>query len=157
MGRTIEAEKETIFVDGTGNWGPRSGEEWYGVNEPIEATDFVKGETYEVLIKRGKPTPKFPQGKKYIAQILGQVKLTAKDVTTSPLPSSAVSEVLADRIQTAKQVAEDKGVRILRQGITQAVVQSPALASMDFDGTTEGYLTLVKAVSTQLIAFVEGQ
>lgn len=155
MGRTVEAEKETIFIDQVGDWGPRSGDDWFGVNEPIEATDFVKGETYEVLIKRGKPTPKFPQGKKYIAQILGQVQLTAKDVTTSPLPSSAVSEVLADVRQTAKAAADEKGVRILRQGVYQAVLHSPALTVMDFNATSEGYLALVKEVAEAVIQLIE--
>lgn len=72
MGKTAELIKETILVSTSGQWGPKVGNEYYGINEPLTASDFVAGTSYEVLLNQAKPTAKYPNGKKYICQIIGQ-------------------------------------------------------------------------------------
>lgn len=66
-------EKEIIIVLQSGKWGPKIGNEYYGINDPLTPENFVAGKSYEVLISRGKPTEKYPAGKKYIAQIINEV------------------------------------------------------------------------------------
>jgi hypothetical protein len=133
--------KESITVAQVGEFGVRVGDEWYGCNEPIESSDFVAGKTYEVLYKRGKPSEKYPQGKAYISQIVGEGKaVTAATVTTAKAPS------LNDG---------DKNVRILRQGVYQAVLQSPALAG--FAATRDEYLALVKNTAEEIIKAIESK
>lgn len=51
-------------------------------------------------------------------------------------------------------IEENRSRRILRQGIVQAVVQSPALAGLQFRGLDE-YLVIVKDAANKLISFVE--
>lgn len=133
--------KESITVAQVGEFGVRVGDEWYGVNEPIESSDFVAGKTYDVLYKRGKPSDKYPQGKAYISQIVGEGKaVTAATVTKTPAPA----------------VTDDaKGVRILRQGVYQATLQSPALAG--FAATPDEYVALVKNTAEKIILAIENK
>ena len=49
-----------------------------------------------------------------------------------------------------------KSRRILRQGIVQAVVQSPIVAGLSFATEAEA-VALIKRVSTELINFVDNQ
>jgi len=144
MARTVELEKETLSVAQVGEFGIRVGDEWYGVNEPLEPSDFVGGKTYDVLVKRGKPSEKYPQGKKYIAQVVGEnTPTTASKIATSAAPSSQ-----------SNNVNDAKGTRILRQGVYQATLQSPALAG--FAATPDEYLALVKTTAEKVITFIEG-
>lgn len=142
MARTAsELEKETLSVAQVGEFGIRVGDEWYGVNEPLEPSDFVGGKTYDVLVKRGKPSEKYPQGKKYIAQVVGEnTPTTASKIATSAAQSNNVNDA--------------KGTRILRQGVYQATLQSPALAG--FAATPDEYLALVKTTAEKVITFIEG-
>lgn len=140
MAKTVELEKETLSIAQIGEFGVRVGDEWYGVNDPLEPSDFVGGKTYDVLIKRGKPSEKYPQGKKYIAQVVGEsVPTTAKTATTS----------------VASGVGDEKGTRILRQGVYQATLQSSALAG--FAATPDEYLALVKTTAERVISFIENK
>jgi hypothetical protein len=138
MASTQEAIKESITVAQVGEFGIRVGDEWYGVNDPLESSNFVAGKTYDVLYKKGKPSEKYPQGKKYISQIVGEGKaVTAATVTKS------------------SEVTDDKSIRILRQGVYQAVLQSPALAG--FAATRDEYLALVKNTAEEVIKFIVGK
>lgn len=134
---TQELLKETVTVAQVGQYGVRVGDEWYGVNDPLEPADFVGGKTYDVLIKRGKPSEKYPQGKKYITQVVGESTPTTAKTATNSVGSSVIDE---------------KGVRILRQGVYQATLQSPALAG--FAATPDEYLALVKTTAERVISFI---
>lgn len=71
MPNTAELVKETIVVQRSGQWGPQVNGVYYGFNNPLQASDFETGKTYNVLVKIGKATAKYPEGKKFICQIIG--------------------------------------------------------------------------------------
>lgn len=142
---TQDLLKETVTIAQVGEFGVRVGDEWYGVNDPVETNNFIPGNTYDVLYKKGKPSEKYPQGKKYISQIVGEGKaVTAATVTKTPTHAPA-----------APAVHGDKDVRILRQGVYQAALHSPALAG--FAATTTEYIALVKNVAEDIIKAIENK
>ena len=68
---------------------------------------------------------------------------------------------MADRIVIEAQAnavpyVDAKSKRILVQGLTQAVLQSPGLAGLPY-ANEEQYVALVKSVTDKLIAYVEGK
>lgn len=72
--------------------------------------------------------------------------------------SAPVSRPLNTGTESQERGSGDaKGRRILVQGITQAVVQSPIVASLASYTTPEQVVDLVKKVSKDLIAFVEDE
>lgn len=154
MAKTADLIQETIKVDQAGNWGPRVGETWYGINEPLEAKDFVQGQTYNVLVKVGKPTPKSPHGKRYITQIVGQ-ESHPKDgpaVTTPAAMTGGTQSTSSPKqapVNTYGSVTDEKSIRILRQGVFQAVLQTPSLAGTDM--TPDQLVAFVKDVSEKII------
>jgi hypothetical protein len=56
--------QEAITVEQVGKFGVRTGEVWYGVNEPIKPESFTVGTTYTVAISTSST------GKKYIKEVL---------------------------------------------------------------------------------------
>lgn len=77
--REVVTEKETILVERSGQWGPQVNGEYYSVNAPLTPDMFKQGQSYDVLIKRGKPSEKYPTGKKYIAQLVRQAESQTKN------------------------------------------------------------------------------
>src|SRR6188474_2711066 len=91
---TAPLEKELIVVElsAEGQYGPyvKANGEFYGLNEPLTHEEFTKGEAYTILVKRGKPSEKNPQGKKYIAQIV-----SAGGEETTPAPTRSPAKAAA--------------------------------------------------------------
>jgi hypothetical protein len=143
---TMELIKETITIGQVGPYGVRVGDEWIGVNEPLSPSDFISGKTYDVLYRKGKPSEKSPGGKKYINQIVGEGNSAPAAVKPVTKPS-----------QSANIITEpaNKDVRILRQGVYQAALHSPALAG--FAATVDEYKALVKNVAEDIIKAIEGK
>jgi hypothetical protein len=147
-----ETTKETVTIAQTGEWGVRVDDEWYGVNDPLSGSNFVGGNTYDVLVAKGKPSEKYPEGKKYICQIVGEPISAATVVTPPPTTISAQPvPVVATKVPLS---ASDKDVRILRQGVYQAVLQSPGLPG--FAATRDEYVNLVKNVAEEIIKTIVG-
>ncbi len=156
-------EKQTITIERVGQWGPMANGQYYGFNEPLTPNDFVVGDTIDVLVKRAAPTEKYPQGKLYIVQIVGNAAPVAPS-----LPKAA--ELMRDEIQPVAQIAakeakaairpgsyndvnDPKSIRILRQGVFQHALVSPALATLQFKNA-DGFLELVKEVSEKVIKLI---
>lgn len=77
---------------------------------------------------------------------------------TAPAPVAAtlgkrVLETTTDTVPANPYEAKDR--RILRQGVYQAVLQSPGLAALPFTGEAE-FLKLVERVSETIINKVQG-
>lgn len=62
-----------------------------------------------------------------------------------------VTEVQASNVS----YVDAKSLRILRQGVYQAVLQSPGLAGLPY-ANEDQYVALVKSVSQKVIKLVEG-
>lgn len=142
---TQELLKETVTVAQVGQYGVRVGDEWFGVNEPLDPSSFIPGKTYNVLYKRGKASPKYPQGKAYISQIVGE--------STPTVASNVVNQTLPTPPTFKSQDNDTKSIRILRQGVFQATLQSPALPG--FAATPDEYVALVKNIAEQIITAIE--
>ncbi|HWY36736.1 MAG TPA: hypothetical protein VNX68_18975 [Nitrosopumilaceae archaeon] len=140
--------KDTIVVDGintktkypkfnSGSLKLASGE-WLNVSNDVDINFFMKGETYEVEIETN------DKGYQTLVKVLGTGESTVK---TTPSTKAAPKQRDFDSVTDAKSI------RILRQGVVQAVVQSPALAGMQFS-TMDEYLKLVEDAATKLIEFI---
>lgn len=85
---------------------------------------------------------------------------TADVAKTAPAPVSRKIETgvaTENRKEQDRPSYEDqKNRRILVQGITQAVVQSPILAGLGYTDKTQA-VAIVKEVAKELIAFVDEQ
>jgi hypothetical protein len=155
-----ETVKETITIAQVGQYGIRVNDEWLGVNDPLTSSDFVPGSTYDVLVVTGKPTAKYPNGKKYVAQIVGsqnsapQVTPCVQSGAVIPPPASASTQSIPVVAAKIPLNASDKDVRILRQGVYQAVLQSPGLPG--FAATRDEYVNLVKNVAEEIIKTIVG-
>lgn len=143
--------QETIIISAAGKFGPKVGNEYYGINDPLRPEQFETGKSYQVLMKRGKPTDKYPKGKAYISQIIGELGAPQTAPQTSPTPTKTVDSGTTVKVDYDKRDT-DKNKRILVQGIVQAVVQSPVLAAIA--STEKELVEVVKAVSKNLIQFV---
>ncbi len=164
MVKTAELIKETITVTQSGQWGPKVGNEYYGLNDPLTATDFKAGGTYDVLINQGKPTPKYPSGKKYICQIVGSIE-TKGQVGTPVYPfqsqgttSSGRGQGMEKTIDVAKDAYWDKKNMDMRLGglfhdaaqITASLVAVQGLTVVDALKTFDEVLTGVIASRERL-------
>lgn len=136
---TATLTKETITIGAIGKFGVKVGDVWYGTKkDTLKPTDFVAGQTYDVLTE---PWSKNGKSGVNITQITNQ--------TTFAKPAeSGVTRV------SNNQPSINKDQRILWQGLVQAAAQSPALASLPFTNINE-YVASVKEAATQLVAFVE--
>jgi hypothetical protein len=80
-------EKESIVVSRVGKFGVEVAGVWYGINKPLELTHFSSDTAYDVLIKRGPASDKYPEGKKYIAQIVGSA--AQAPIANKPAPAAS--------------------------------------------------------------------
>lgn len=147
---TQELLKETVTVAQVGQYGVRVGDEWFGVNEPLDPASFIPGKTYQVLYKRGKSSPKYPQGKAYISQIVGESTPT---VASTVIKSNVNTDTSSSAPSVRFQDNDTKSIRILRQGVYQATLQSPALPG--FAATPDEYVALVKNIAEKIINYIE--
>lgn len=135
---TATLTKETITIGQIGKFGVKVGDVWYGIKkDTLKPTDFVAGQTYEVLTE---PWSKNGKSGVNIAQVVGQNAVASVQVSAPRVSSN--------------QPSVNKDQRILWQGLVQAAAQSPALASLPFTNINE-YIASVKEAATQLVAFVE--
>lgn len=127
--------KETITVGAIGKFGVKVGDVWYGTaKDTLKPTDFVAGNTYEVLTE---PWSKNGKSGKNIVQIVASG--AAAPAASAPQGSSQSS---------------NKDKRILWQGVVQAALQSQGIAGLPFTNVNE-YMSFVKEVSNQAVAFIE--
>lgn len=138
---------ETITVEVAGRYGPKVNGVWYGVKRPLKATDFVSGQTYEVETEKWSSNGK--SGVNIVAcNHLEKPKVENKKTSVLKEVPTIASENTGLNYEDAKQR------RILRQGVVQAVIQSPMLAGLPFTNANDA-VALVKEVSNQLIDFVQ--
>lgn len=127
-----------------------AGGKWLQVSSKVDLNDFQKGSQMTVETKTND---------KGYKSIIGVLKESATEAV-----ETAISEARVEaKTKTPKKVVSEDGVRsyddtksrkILVQGVTQAVVQSPMLAGLPFTDATAA-VQLVKEVSLALIAFVD--
>lgn len=153
MAKTAELIKETITIERNGNWGPMVGGVYYGLNEPLTKDNFVVGNNYEVLVKQSNPTPKYPTGKKYITQIIGEVQ---------PQQPLSVSSTVAKQTVTPKAAvtsgfskprdfdAEARGKTRAQQHA--AALMSPAIAGLQINNI-EDLLAHVRRAADEGVAY----
>lgn len=146
---------ETITVDALTKYGVKVSGKNYNYSKFYNGEALVAGNTYEV------ETYTSDKGAIYInsAKLVGSTSRAQVSVSQSAPKTVSVGgqDILVQ--SEAKQSAPaltyaEKDVRILTQGIVQAVVQSPFLTSSDKD---EDFLNRVKAISLELIKFVKEQ
>lgn len=135
--------KETIKVTAVGQFGPKVGNVWYSLNEPLTPADFIAGQTYEVLVRVSGPSQKNPMGgKKYISQIVSQSEETIAPKITSTTDTTYVGA----KNVTFKQRDYDAEARGKSKfGLYAAALQSPALAGLQFNGIEELFVLVRKA------------
>ena len=136
---------ERITVEVAGKFGPKANGKWYGIRKPMSASDFVTGGVYDV-----ETSPWEKNGKSGV-NITKAVKVTGD----APAKTEAVTASKPEAKASVGDYETNKNRRILRQGIYQAVVQSPMLASLPASNVKE-VVALVKEVAEALIEEVEG-
>lgn len=134
--------QETIVVEQVGQFGVRAGEKWYGVYEPLKPSDFIAGQSYDVVSAKSKT------GKSYIKQLTGNTS-SVKTAKEKPGDDKILSKGGDDYIKRL----EDKNEQIKRQGLIQATLQSPGLVA--FASNAEEYWNLVQNFAERGIKFVE--
>lgn len=141
--------KEAITVERVGDYGVMVEGEWYGMSKSSDLTpdEFKKGGSYTVLVNTA------TSGRKYIQKIVdkdeeGAVEEEARPVfkkktfTPSAKPSGGYND---------PKTAE----RIIRQGVYQAVAQSPAI--VPFVLKKEDFVNVVAELSEEVIRHVKGE
>ncbi len=150
---TQDLIKEMVLVERVSQWGPQINGQWYGVNDPLEAKDFTAGQTYEILTKVGKPTPKNPQGKRYVAQIVGDGKSNPLASAGNIAPVSTVAgpkTAVSDEKMTKKDwKAKDDAMRL--GGLFHDVAQVVAAVVTVNGLTSEQALVEFEKVLTGII------
>lgn len=145
---------EVITIEVVGKFGPKANGAWYGLKRPVKPTDFTAGSTY--LIETENYDYKGRKG----VNITSFKKVDNEAVPTEREVKNEIKKVVGDLNEVKKSVKtemtydEQKNRRILRQGIIQAVVQSPSLASFPITDAN-GLVAMVKDISNQLIEFVQ--
>ncbi len=160
---TAELEKELIVVElsGAGQYGPyiKANGEFYGMNEPLTNEDFQKGEAYTILFKRGKPSDKNPNGKKFIHQIVadGAPAPAAAAAGTAdiakPVPDVRAAKEVAKTEYAAKSQEEAKGKT--RCALLAALFASPYMATQSFD-TTEAFFEACTELAEKGVSYSFG-
>lgn len=148
---------ETITVEVAGKYGPKANGVWYGVKRPLKATDFTAGQSYEIETEdwnsNGKSgvniTSIFPLEQAKAQAPARTVKAAAKATVLLDVPTTTTNSA-----GVILSYEEQKNRRILRQGVVQAVIQSPMLAGLPFTNANDA-VALVKDVANQLIDFVQ--
>lgn len=127
---------EIITVEAVGKFGVKSGGVWYGMRKPLNPQDMSVGRTYVIEASDWSSNGK-----------------SGKNVTSFK-DADNQAPVAASAPRATNSYDDQKSTRILRQGIVQAVVQSP-FAGLATNPTE--LVTMVKEVSERLIDFVEGK
>lgn len=136
--------KETIVVERVGPFGVLVNGDWMGVNDELKppADHFENGGAYSVL------TSKTAKGKTYINRILEQ-----EQGSSEPARKQAERNV-GMSTNHAPQPELDKNERIIRQGVYQAVSQSPAI--VPFILKKEDFVAIVAELSEEIINKIKG-
>lgn len=148
-----ELIKETIVVGRVGPYGVQVGNEWYGVNKPIEPKDFKIGVTYDVLLKVGK--------KKYISQIIGQApeaETKATPVTGRGTSNDVTRDTTKSSTETKPTEAywKDKNDSMKIGGLFHDVAQvTAALIMVNGATTVEAALETFESVLDGIVAIRE--
>lgn len=122
-----------------------AGGKWLQVAKALDISLFQKDSQIEVETKTNE--------KGYVS-IVGVVQVEA--VEQPKVKKTKTETTSAAKTVTVNNYEDNKNRRILVQGITQAVAQSPALASLP-GITIEEISENIKALATDLIAFVDEQ
>lgn len=138
---TATLTKETVTIGSIGKFGVKVGDVWYGTaKDTLKPTDFVAGNTYEVLTE---PWSKNGKSGKNIVQIVA-----------SGSSSAAAASAPAASVPSGSSQPTNKDKRILWQGVVQAALQSQGIAGLPFTNVNE-YMSFVKEVANQSVAFIE--
>ncbi len=126
----------------------KAGGKWYQVSSKLDISDFQRDSQVTVEVKvndKGYPS------------IVALTRPEAKQAVEEAITASQTEA----KTKTSKKVAAEpksyedaKGRKILVQGITQAVAQSPMLAGLPFINSAE-VIGLIREVSLALIEFVD--
>lgn len=111
--QTQEGLKDTLIVEQVGKFGVRVNEEWFGVNEPLTPSSFVPGKSYTVSYKRGKPSPKYPNGKGYIDEIIGEPTVLVETVVTKNTDSKKINSQQNGYQQTGYQQTDKERSQLI--------------------------------------------
>jgi len=149
---TIEAVS-TKFANKYNSGSVMAGGKWMQVSSKLNMDDFQKDSQVTVETKTND---------KGYTSIVGLVNASAKEEVEQAI-STARTEA---KTKTSKRAVKDdapkvsyddaKSRKILVQGLTQAVAQSPLLAGLPFTNTQEA-ISLIKEVSLALIEFVDSE
>ena len=124
------SNKETITIDQVGPFGVRVDKMWYnpGRKSGVAPNDFKEGATYEVTTSEysKKDGSKGRNIDTLIKEVVGGDGASTPKATTT---TSNGGEMKMAAKSFSGYDSPEKNERILRQGVYQAVVQSPALAS----------------------------
>lgn len=144
----------TIIVEKLHRFAIGAGGQTYTLTKDsgLQVSNFAIGQAYNVLVSQG-------NGRNYIVGLAGQTAPVAAQPV--PVAAGAVTPVptaqptLPPPVQTARTngqtagVNDAKGSRILRQGVTQAVASSQALAP--FATTADEWVALVIRMTDVLV------
>jgi len=123
-----------------------SGGKWMQVSSHLSIEDFKKGSQVTVETKTND---------KGYTSIVGLIKDAEESLSQAKSESKVKNlKKTAEKEVSNKSYEDTKSRKILVQGVTQAVVQSPMLAGLPFTNSTEA-IQLVKEVSLALIEFVD--
>ena len=127
-----------------------AGGKWMQVSSKLDLSNFRKDAEIQVETKTND---------KGYTSIVGIVDSEASEaVETAIKEARTASKARKPRTEATtvptSSYEENKSRKILVQGVTQAVVQSPLLAGLPFTNTDEA-INLVKEVSLALIEFVD--
>lgn len=139
--KTLTVEK--VVVGPKSRFGFKVGDTWYNVDRPLTLDNFQSGVEYEVRTYSGS------KGGKRIAEIVGQTGVAKAAQQNGDQGMFQKAGRLSAEEYDAK-----KSRRILRQGVYQAVVQSPILQILPSE-TMEDTLKNVETLAEAVIAFIE--
>ena len=150
------SNKETITIDQVGPFGVRMDKTWYnpGRKSGVAPNDFKEGVTYEVMTSEysKKDGSKGRNIDALIKEVVGGDGASTPKATTT---TSNGGEMKMAAKSFSGYDSPEKNERILRQGVYQAVVQSPALAS--FVLKKEDFAAVVTEWAEALVKKVRGE
>ena len=139
-----------IIIEAVGKFGVKAEGKWFGVKRPIKPTDFTVGTAYVV-----KTEPWEAKGKSGVNIVSVSPCDAVKNVDPEPVKAAPVNQKAEVNKAPISDYEANKNRRILRQGVYQAVVQSPGIAGLGFTSPSE-LVANVREVSEQLIKLIEG-
>lgn len=139
-----------IIIEAVGKFGVKAEGKWFGVKRPIKPTDFVVGSMYDIVTE-----PWEAKGKSGINIVKANEASAAKAPEPEPVKVAPVNQKAEVNKAPISDYEANKNRRILRQGVYQAVVQSPGIAGLGYTTIPE-LIANVREVSEQLIKLIEG-